>query len=140
MTKLIGLAAPLIGLGLLAGCKDRTDREQTTTVTGAVVPSTTHDGAIARIVAARCARELTCNNIGSDKKFASQDICAQKIRVDMKDDLNATDCPGGVDQKELDECLAQIKSEDCNNPIDKIERLGACRTSDMCLKTRAPTR
>ena len=150
MTKIQGIAVPVVGLLALAACnRDRAaDRDQaprereqgTTTVTGANVAVTSNDTAISRIVAARCAREASCNNIGADKRYTSQDVCSQKLRVDMKDDLNANDCPHGVDQKELDECLAEIKGESCNNPIEMISRLAACRTSDMCLKTRAPNR
>ena len=58
----------------------------------------------------------------------------------MKDDLNAKDCPYGVDQKELNECLEAIRKEECNNPLDTISRLAACRTSDMCLKSSGANR
>lgn len=105
----------------------------TTTVTGARVSS--NQAALDRIVTARCAREATCHNIGADKHYASTQACTDKIKADMADDLNAKDCPYGVDEKELDGCLAAIRKEDCGNPIDAISRLAACRTSDMCLKT-----
>lgn len=116
------------------------DRSGTTTVTGANVGTVPNESAIQRIVAARCARESACNNVGADKRFTSGDVCSQKLKADMRDDLNAKDCPRGIDQKELNECLAEIKSENCNNPIDMISRLAACRTSDLCLKTDMPNR
>jgi hypothetical protein len=116
------------------------DRSGTTTVTGANVGAVGNENAIERIVAARCAREAACNNVGADKRFTSRDLCTQKIKADMRDDLNAKDCPRGIDQKELNECLVEIKNEDCNNPIDMIGRLAACRTSDLCLKTDLPNR
>jgi hypothetical protein len=116
------------------------DRSGTTTVTGANVGSVGNESAIARIVAARCAREAACNNVGADKRFTSGDVCSQKLKNDMRDDLSAKDCPRGIDQKELNECLDEIKNENCNNPIDMIGRLAACRTSDLCLKTDAPNR
>jgi hypothetical protein len=149
-----------VGLGLLsvAGCRDRADRERigervgervtdetrpnerpgTATVTGANVVN--NQSAIERIVAARCARESTCKNVGADKRFANSDACTQKLKADMKDDLNVNECPRGIDQKELNECLESIQKEDCNNPIDAISRLAACRTSDLCLATGAPNR
>ena len=141
--SILRLATPFVCVVALGACnRERAvDRDPgTTTVTGANVPSVSNGSAVGRIVGARCARELACNNVGSDRRFASQDVCSQSLRIDMKDDLNASDCPQGVDQKELEGCLAEIKSESCNNPIDKIERLAACRTSDLCLKTRAPNR
>jgi Family of unknown function (DUF6184) len=141
MTTVQSLAVPLIGLVALAACKERTDHEQgTTTVTGAQMASTSQDTAISRIVAARCAREATCNNIGMDKRYTSPDVCSQKLRMDMKNDLGAKDCPNGIDHKGLEKCLAEIKAESCNNPMEMIERLAACRTSDLCIKTRAPNR
>lgn len=134
------LALTALGLTLAAGCKDRSEYIQTTTTTGANVASTSNANAVNRIVASRCAREAACNNIGVDRHFQNTDGCSAKIRSDMKDDLNAKDCPYGVDQKELNECLESIRKEECNNPIDSISRLAACRTSDMCLKTAAPNR
>ncbi len=116
------------------------DGTGTTTVTGANVGSVGNQAAVGRIVAARCARETTCNNVGLDKHWANGPACTAKVTADMKDDLNANDCPYGVDEKELNECLAAIRGESCNNPIETISRLAACRTSDMCLKTAAPNR
>jgi len=107
------------------------DKSGTTTVTGASI--TSNESAVNRIVAARCARELSCNNVGADKRFTSADVCTLKVKGDMKNDLNTTDCPRGVDAKELEECLESIRTESCNNPIETISRLAACRTSDMCL-------
>jgi hypothetical protein len=116
------------------------DRSGTTTVTGANVGSVSSESAINRIVDARCAREAKCNNVGTDKHFASRDVCSQKLHADMRDDLGAKECPRGIDQKELNECLESIQKEDCNNPIDMVGRLAACRSSDLCLNTDMPNR
>src|SRR4051794_18336550 len=48
-------------------------RVGTTTVTGADVSALTNDLAVDRIVAARCAREASCNAVGADKHFADHD-------------------------------------------------------------------
>jgi hypothetical protein len=149
--KFVSLACVAAAVVSVGACRDRNvdrDRERTertgertgeqsygqTTVTGANV--VTNTSAIERVVAARCAREATCKNVGPDKHYASDDACQQKLRSDMRDDLNMKDCPSGIDQKELNECLDSIRKEDCSNPIDAISRLAACRTSDLCLKTR----
>src|SRR5690606_22494340 len=127
------------GRGVGANVDPNVDRDRertgTTTVTGANVARVSNESAIDRIVAARCAREAACNNVGTDKRFTSSDVCSQKIKTDMRDDLSAKECPGGIDQKELNECLEEIKNENCNNPIDMIGRLAACRTSDLCMNT-----
>lgn len=150
MKKLILVPALcLVALGACGRDRDRdrvsvdVDRDRkpgTTTVTGANVGAVSNESAIDRIVAARCARESACNNVGSDKRFTTRDVCTQKVRTDMRDDLSAKDCPRGIDQKELNECLTSIQKEDCNNPIDMIGRLAACRTSDLCLKSDLPNR
>jgi hypothetical protein len=112
----------------------------TTTLTGANVGVVENQAAIDRIVGARCERETSCNNVGPNKTHVNAQACTQKLKFDMREDLNAKDCPRGIDQKELNECLDDIRKEACNNPIDSISRMAACRTSDLCLKTNAPNR
>ena len=116
------------------------DRIGTTTVTGANVGGLSNQLAVERIVAARCQRETACNNIGSDKHFTSFDLCSRELRSKVGDDLKASECPRGIDTKELDECMESIRTESCNNPIDTISRLAACRTGDMCLKVDSQNR
>jgi len=84
------------------------------------------------ITEARCMREEKCGNIGADKDYASKSACQTKISADWRDELNAYDCPGGVVSKELSECLAEIKNEDCASPFDTLGRVVACRSSDLC--------
>jgi hypothetical protein len=88
--------------------------------------------AVDRIVGARCEREMRCGNVGADKKFSSQGSCVADVKKDFSDDINAEDCPAGVDSKELNECLTEARNEDCANPFDTIGRVAACRTTDIC--------
>ncbi|HVJ88527.1 MAG TPA: DUF6184 family natural product biosynthesis lipoprotein [Labilithrix sp.] len=138
-----------VGIGLLAiaGCRDQraTERERTggpespektepagkTVVTGANVIN--NQTAIERIVAARCSREATCKNFGPDKKFGTEQDCKQKLHSEMKDELKVDECPRGIDNKELGECLEAINKEECQSPLDTLGRIAACRTSDLCL-------
>lgn len=114
------------------------DRAGSTTLTGASWVA--NDAAIDRIVASRCAREVTCSNVGPDKHFANGDVCVRELRTKTHEDLKASECPTGIDGKELEECLDAIRSESCTNPIDAVSRLAACRTSDLCLKAEMPHR
>ncbi|HVH40747.1 MAG TPA: DUF6184 family natural product biosynthesis lipoprotein [Labilithrix sp.] len=114
------------------------DKSGVTTLTGASWLA--NDAAIDRIVASRCAREVTCSNVGPDKHFTSGEICVREVRSKMSDQLRASECPSGIDSKELEECLDAIRSESCTNPLDTVSRLAACRTSDLCLKTEMPHR
>lgn len=85
------------------------------------------------IAEARCAREATCNNIGADKKFSSSDDCMARIRDDWRDDLNSRECPGGVNQTELNECLTEIRNEECSSPFDTLSRVAACASGQICI-------
>lgn len=95
-------------------------------------PASRAASAAESITEARCAREQRCNNIGADEKYSSFNDCADRIRNDWKDDLNARECPGGVNQKQLDECLASIRNEDCNSPLDTLSRLTQCAAAPIC--------
>ncbi|HEX5659270.1 MAG TPA: DUF6184 family natural product biosynthesis lipoprotein [Polyangiales bacterium] len=105
-----------------------------TSITAVVVHG--HPQVVDGIANARCQREKRCKNIGKDKKFASLDACRSQIREDWRGELNAYECPGGVDAKELAECLREVQNENCKNPFDTLERVIACRSSDLCLSTR----
>lgn len=109
------------------------DQSGTTHVTSAAF--TTKESAVDRITAARCAREVTCSNLGPDKHFTSNDNCVSQVRGNLSKELNANECPDGIDAKQVDECLEKIRNESCTNPLSTVERLAECRTSAMCLKT-----
>jgi hypothetical protein len=84
------------------------------------------------IVAARCDLEARCDNIGKGRQFVSRDVCTSELRTQWSDELNLAECPGGVDTEELNECLQEIRNEDCNDPFDTLGRVAACRSSDLC--------
>jgi hypothetical protein len=143
MNLIHGATAIGVFLALAACNRDRatekSDRMRgnepgTSTVTGANVPSISNETAISRITEARCGREAACGGIGKDKHYISRDVCTEGVHASTKNDLNSQACPGGIEQMQLDKCVATIKAESCNNPIDAIERLAACRISDLCLK------
>ena len=86
-----------------------------------------------QITDARCSREQRCENIGDDKKYSSMDDCRARVRAEWKDDLNGVECPNGVDQSELDQCLGEIRGEDCGDPLDALSRVAACTTGQICI-------
>lgn len=146
--KLVHTLIPLACLSALACNRDRAGTERSTqtgarpgetaerpgetTLTGAAVVN--NQAAMDRIVAARCDREATCNNIGTDKRFGSRDVCSREMMTKMHDDLKASDCPKGIDGKRLDDCLSSIRKESCNNPLEALSRIAACNTSQLCLE------
>ncbi|MBX3231986.1 MAG: hypothetical protein KIT84_12470 [Labilithrix sp.] len=138
----IGLA--VAGLALVACNRDRSgdgtavrdpneqDQAGSATLTGASYVS--NESAIDRIVAARCAREVTCSNLGPDRRYPTGDNCIREVRHKLVDEMKPSECPHGIDGKELDECLDAIRNESCTNALDTIARLTHCRTSQLCLK------
>lgn len=86
--------------------------------------------AVETIVSARCEREARCKNVGAVRAYTSDKACKAELTMKGKDDLKS--CETGVRQGELKECVAAISEEDCNNPLDAIERIKECRTSELC--------
>jgi hypothetical protein len=95
--------------------------------------SGTHSAA-EQIASARCEREQKCGNIGADKTYSSSQDCLARIRADWQDDLNARECPGGVNVHELNECLDQVRAEACGNPFDKLARMTECTQGQICIE------
>jgi len=90
--------------------------------------------AVDRFAEARCDQEERCKNIGPGAKFASRTVCMDQLRGSIANDLNAYNCPGGLDSGGVDRCMAAIKSEECNHPFDTLTRYDKCRTGALCIK------
>lgn len=91
--------------------------------------------ALNEIAQARCSREARCNNVGEGRRYMSEQACRTVVVNDFARDLNAAECNAGIDRGELTECMNDIRAEDCNNPLDTLSRVAACRTSDLCRST-----
>ncbi len=114
----------------------RRDREARTYGGGPreTVLRATPGSAVASIAAARCDREVRCKHIGPKEKYRTRGACVAELERDKRDDINSDVCTGGIREKELNDCLASIRDEDCGNPLDTISRLNACRTGNLCVK------
>lgn len=88
--------------------------------------------AINRIVDARCGQEQRCNNIGSGKRYESASACQQRVRAGFSDDLVPAECPRAVDRRALDACVKEVGDEACGPPLDQMNRLSRCRTTELC--------
>lgn len=111
------------------------DPDDTVTEGTGPVPESGGSAASAReqITDARCAREQRCENVGDGKKYSSLDDCRDTVRAEWKDDLNGVECPNGIDQTELNQCLGEIRGEDCGDPLDALSRVAACTTGQICI-------
>ena len=138
----LALCAVATGLFSLAGCSKAHEAEpatasnQATPAAGNMTPAAGVRTAAEQIAESRCEREQQCGNIGKDQTFSSSQDCLARIRNDWKDELNARDCPGGINQKELDECLKQVKEEACSNPFDTLARVTECTSGQICVEQR----
>jgi hypothetical protein len=129
------LGLGLSTLTLILACNRSNDPEPLTPAAGTPAvetPRSATASAAESIAQSRCEREQRCDNIGEDKKFSSVDDCLTRVRTDWKDDLNARECPGGVNRPQLDECLNEIRNEECSSPFDTLERVAACTSGQIC--------
>ena len=99
-----------------------------------MTPASRTRSAAEQIAQARCQRENQCGSIGANKTYSSQQDCLARIQNDWKEDLNARQCPGGINQHELDECLEQVRSEACANPFDTLARVTECTSRQICIE------
>jgi hypothetical protein len=127
-----------IGLGLstltlILACNRSNDPEPLAPASSTVeTPRSATASAAESIAQSRCEREQRCENIGGDRKFSPVDDCLTRVRTDWKDDLNARDCPNGINRPQLDECLTEIRNEECSSPFDTLERVAACTSGQIC--------
>lgn len=100
----------------------------------AMVEASSTEGGFATesIAESRCARESRCDNVGVDKKFSSMEDCVLRVRADWKDELSSRECPSGIDEAQLNECLNEIRGEECSSPFDTLARVAACTTDQIC--------
>jgi len=96
------------------------------------VPTGAAREAVREIAEARCAREARCGNVGAGHTYADVPECESRVRTAWRTELSAYECRAGVRESELDDCLRQIRDEDCANPFDTLARVVACRSADIC--------
>jgi len=139
------IAMLVAGATLALACNKSSDREVETASKSArtspsefnnyeMTPASGTRPAADQIARARCDREQKCSNIGADKTYSSMQDCLARIQSDWKDDLNARECPGGINQHELDECMGQIRAEACGNPFDTLARITECTQGQICIE------
>ena len=114
--------------------RDDTRDERLPLPSSNMTPASLTRSAAEQIADARCQRERQCGNIGPDKSFSSQQDCLARIQNDWKADLNARQCPGGINQHELNECLEQVRTEACANPFYTLARVTECTSRQICIE------
>jgi hypothetical protein len=120
-------AAVLIG----AACNHESTPARGVTTTGAGIVA--NDDAASRLTDARCNRAKACNQLGKDEKYADMGACKREVAHDLESDLRPGECPRGIRQEKLSNCIQEIQNEKCGNLADKISRLATCRTGSLCV-------
>lgn len=91
-----------------------------------------NDEAIVQLTTARCGRELTCENIGPKKRFASIADCTRRVHRDLAKDLGRKSCPRGVNRTKVLNCAAVAREERCDSVLDTIDRTMSCQRTELC--------
>lgn len=81
---------------------------------------------------ARCAREVSCNNVGIDKRYVSLEDCLTRVWTAGEGDFVESDCPNGVNEEQLHVCAGEIRVLECSVQLDSLELLPACAASQLC--------
>ena len=113
-----------------------TAKSADTSLPPTMTPAARTRSAAEQIADARCEREQQCGKIGKDQTYSSSQDCLARIQSDWKDELNTRECPGGINERELSECLGQVRSEACSNPFDTLARITECTAAQICIEQR----
>jgi hypothetical protein len=79
-----------------------------------------------------CARELACNHIGAGARYRSEEACMAEQGASAPTQVSRWECVPGQTQAGFEECLAAIRSERCETPLPRVDRLVACRSAAVC--------
>ncbi len=133
----------LAAAGLVVACDRSDDQKYTSRGTPTASSSTAgvtnmqptvNTTVVDRMASARCARELRCNNVGAGHTYATTGVCVDQMRGSLGNELNTYACPRGIDLDQVNRCLAAIENEQCDHPLDTLQRFDKCASSTLCAK------
>jgi hypothetical protein len=131
----------LTGLSLAAlavGCAHGTETAGTATVTSGatsgvkVSGGSSTDQAAMRLADEICARETACGAIGDGARYRTEEACMADQGASAPVQLSRWSCTPTQTQAGFEECLAAIRSERCETPLPRVDRLVACRSGSVC--------
>jgi hypothetical protein len=78
--------------------------------------------------------QAACDNVGDGKKYASRQVCLDKMHGGIANDINSYQCPRAIDATAVSQCLMGIGNEECGaHPMEAITRMNNCRSGVMCM-------
>jgi hypothetical protein len=97
-------------------------------------------GAVQRISHAVCEREDQCQNVGPQQRWTSYSLCIAEVNSRWTKELNAHQCPGGVDEEALRRCLVELHDQDCWSTLGLPGNVKECAPAEICLETTPDSR
>lgn len=134
-TPSFALAATLLMAG---ACAHRPDASGTTTVTSGstsgvrVTGTGERDDVALRLADEICNREAACGHIGDGARYRSEEACMADQGASAPVQISRWSCTPTQTQAGFEECLASIRSERCETPLPRVDRLVACRSVAVC--------
>jgi hypothetical protein len=127
------------GVLLAIGCERNGSREPlAATAPGYGVMSRQYEATqsvvVDRLTQARCGRERRCDNVGDGRRYATYQACVDQVRRTVATDLNAYNCPRGIDPNGLDPCLKSLQIGDCKLSVNRLDQETNCRGRALCMK------
>jgi Family of unknown function (DUF6184) len=123
------IATVLVTFACVVGCnRDKPAEQPLTPASGTTDAAERTSESIA---SARCDRAQRCNQIGPAQRYSDRGHCMNVMRADARQMLGQ--CPRGVDEPDVRECLTEISNQDCRSVVDDLEERIACRSDDLCL-------
>ena len=128
----------LLILGLVcgavcAGCQASAEVTTTTAAPAPVQNIISTEAAIKDITGARCARALSCDDVGQDRAWKDMDDCNVDVRRTTRDYIAGQSCAYGIDPGKLRLCIDAIREEHCGAPREMGEQLTTCAETKLCL-------
>lgn len=140
MSPAVTALAALALAAVSAGCAHRSESAGTTTVTSGttsgvrVTNTSERDQASMRLADEICARESACGAIGDGARYRTEEACMADQGASAPAQIARWACTPTQTQAGFEECLAAIRSERCETPLPRVDRLVACRSASVCGK------
>jgi hypothetical protein len=59
-------------------------------------------------------------------------MCVHELDAQALAAFGSTVCKNGIDGEALELCLSKIREEQCNSPLDALQRIVMCDTRSIC--------
>jgi hypothetical protein len=82
---------------------------------------------------AQCEHEQKCGKIGAGKKYDSYQVCLDEARGHTANGINADNCPRGIDENAVNNCLSAVRDQSCSFRIERLLSSNPCSPGSLCI-------